>query len=171
MFPFGRGLFEDKVANFWCTTNVIYKWRQSSALREHLPLIAFAATFVGILPSLLHVLYVSWAVRVPHTVVGHEKAAVFPLRVHNVLHPFQFSEPSSASTLLPFALFNCSMAFFMFSFQVHEKSILLPLMPLTVAMSARESLETMDTGVWEWGMLFSNTAVFRWAAISNVRTR
>lgn len=25
MFPFGRGLFEDKVANFWCATNVLYK--------------------------------------------------------------------------------------------------------------------------------------------------
>lgn len=25
MFPFGRGLFEDKVANFWCALNVIYK--------------------------------------------------------------------------------------------------------------------------------------------------
>lgn len=27
MFPFGRGLFEDKVANFWCTLNVVYKLR------------------------------------------------------------------------------------------------------------------------------------------------
>ena len=23
IFPFGRGLFEDKVANFWCFTNVL----------------------------------------------------------------------------------------------------------------------------------------------------
>lgn len=27
MFPFGRGLFEDKVANFWCALNVVYKIR------------------------------------------------------------------------------------------------------------------------------------------------
>lgn len=59
------------------------------------------------------------------------------------------------------------MAFFIFSFQVHEKSILLPLMPLTILMSAREDLGAMDTGVWEWGVLFNNTAVFRWEAISN----
>lgn len=28
MFPFGRGIFEDKVANFWCASNVIFKWRR-----------------------------------------------------------------------------------------------------------------------------------------------
>lgn len=25
IFPIGRGVFEDKVANFWCSFNVIYK--------------------------------------------------------------------------------------------------------------------------------------------------
>eukprot|EP00127_Corallochytrium_limacisporum_P001613 Clim_evm10s70 gene=Clim_evmTU10s70 len=29
MFPFHRGLFEDKVANFWSTTNVLIKWRET----------------------------------------------------------------------------------------------------------------------------------------------
>lgn len=28
IFPFGRGLFEDKVANFWCATNVIVKYKE-----------------------------------------------------------------------------------------------------------------------------------------------
>jgi len=27
VFPFGRGLWEDKVANTWCATNIIIKWR------------------------------------------------------------------------------------------------------------------------------------------------
>lgn len=27
MFPFARGIFEDKVANFWCASNVVIKWR------------------------------------------------------------------------------------------------------------------------------------------------
>lgn len=26
VFPFARGLYEDKVANFWCTSNLVYKW-------------------------------------------------------------------------------------------------------------------------------------------------
>ena len=25
MFPFNRGLFEDKVANFWCALSLVYK--------------------------------------------------------------------------------------------------------------------------------------------------
>ena len=28
VFPFGRGLWEDKVANAWCATNIFIKWRQ-----------------------------------------------------------------------------------------------------------------------------------------------
>lgn len=28
LFPFGRGLFEDKVANFWCATSLIIKYKQ-----------------------------------------------------------------------------------------------------------------------------------------------
>jgi len=28
VFPFGRGLWEDKVANSWCATNILVKWRQ-----------------------------------------------------------------------------------------------------------------------------------------------
>jgi len=27
VFPFGRGLWEDKVANTWCATNTLVKWR------------------------------------------------------------------------------------------------------------------------------------------------
>ena len=27
IFPFSRGIFEDKVANFWCASNVVVKWR------------------------------------------------------------------------------------------------------------------------------------------------
>lgn len=30
MFPFARGLYEDKVANFWCISNVFYKWYEIS---------------------------------------------------------------------------------------------------------------------------------------------
>jgi len=28
IFPFARGIFEDKVANFWCASNVVIKWRK-----------------------------------------------------------------------------------------------------------------------------------------------
>jgi len=52
------------------------------------------------------------------------------------------------------------MAFFLFSFQVHEKSILLPLMPLTLLMSGRSELDD-STDIWEWGALINNVGVFR----------
>jgi alpha-1,3-glucosyltransferase len=29
VFPFGRGLWEDKVANTWCATNILIKWRET----------------------------------------------------------------------------------------------------------------------------------------------
>lgn len=37
---------------------------------------------------------------------------------------------------LIYALSSCSLAFFLFSFQVHEKSILLPLLPITLLYSS-----------------------------------
>lgn len=182
MFPFGRGLFEDKVANFWCASNVVYKWKRS-ALHPHLPLISLAITLLGILPTVGHVLYVSWnpaawsSSEKPTAVKEKEKEKekqsedikkTLVSRSGNsplISFLFEVTEPSPASTLLPLALYNSSMAFFMFSFQVHEKSILLPLMPFTMLMSAREDLGPSSVGVWEWGMLFNNAAVFRYVAV------
>jgi len=45
VFPFGRGLWEDKVANTWCATNILIKWRSLYStpvlqkLRSPLPLL------------------------------------------------------------------------------------------------------------------------------------
>lgn len=158
MFPFGRGLFEDKVANFWGATNTIFKWRESPTLRPHLPIIALATTVLGVLPSVFHILYVSWKSPTPRAV--EPKKGLTQSR-WSIAEHFASNDPSPASHLLPIALFNCSMSFFLFSFQVHEKSILLPLMPLMLFMSGREDLGPQSVGVWEWGMLFNNVATFR----------
>ncbi|KAF8318949.1 ALG6, ALG8 glycosyltransferase [Clavulina sp. PMI_390] len=151
MFPFGRGLFEDKVANFWGASNVVFKWRESS-LRDNLPIVALIATIAAILPSFCHILYLSYTlIKEPYTEPSdgaEEKSLLQP------------SPTVPTSSLLPLALFNSSMAFFLFSFQVHEKSILLPLVPFTLVMSAREDLGPMGVGVWEWGMLLNNAAAF-----------
>ena len=60
-------------------------------------------------------------------------------------------------------MFTASLSFFLFSFQVHEKSILLPIMPLTVLMAMRGGKEGGDAKneVWEVGVLVNNVAVFR----------
>lgn len=92
MFPVTRGLYEDKVANFWCISSVIFKWKQilhpSSLL-----ICCFLTTLLASLPSCM---LVFWK----------------PTKIRLVL----------AQTLV-------SLSFFLFSYQVHEKSILLCAIP------------------------------------------
>lgn len=59
------------------------------------------------------------------------------------------------------------MAFFLFSFQVHEKSILLPLFPLTLIMSGRSEVD-VESGTWEWGVLVNNVAVYRFVPMNRL---
>ncbi|AET38542.1 dolichyl-P-Glc:Man(9)GlcNAc(2)-PP-dolichol alpha-1,3-glucosyltransferase Ecym_3027 [Eremothecium cymbalariae DBVPG len=95
VFPFSRGIFEDKVANFWCVTNVIIKYRELYTQKQ--------LQFYCLLTTAI---------------------AQFPAFIIIFLYPKKF--------LLPYALAACSMAFFLFSFQVHEKTILVPLLPITL---------------------------------------
>eukprot|EP00890_Picochlorum_soloecismus_P000076 jgi/Picsp_1/1069/NSC_04552-R1_alpha- -glucosyltransferase len=57
-------------------------------------------------------------------------AAAFPSLV------MEFQWPSSKT--LPLCLSNVAMSFFLFSYQVHEKSILLPLLPISLSMHRNE---------------------------------
>lgn len=194
IFPFSRGLFEDKVANFWCASNVIIKWRKWIA-SSTLPKLATAVTLLAILPPMLHILGISWSLREPEleatapspptptsnvgvasvnepasTAVGTSSesqdqkqpfpstSTLAPISETNSGSP-SIHGPSSTINLVLFALFNSSMAFFLFSFQVHEKSILLPLLPLTLIMSGRSEVD-VESGTWEWGVLVNNVAVF-----------
>lgn len=96
IFPFERGLFEDKVANFWCASNTFIKWKTFD--RRVVTALSLLATLSAIAPSCINVMMA---------------------RCHRVLYD---------QTLL-WCLFNVSLGFFLFSFQVHEKSVLLPLIP------------------------------------------
>lgn len=102
VFPFARGLFEDKVANFWCALNVVVKLRQYPS--ELLQKASLLATLVAISPACLII----------------------------------FLKPRK--DLLPLALSTTAWGFFLFSFQVHEKSVLLPLMPMTVLLASNHGL-------------------------------
>lgn len=146
IFPFARGLFEDKVANFWCAINVVVKLR-SIADVTILARLSLVVTFFAILPSMLGLLYVSWA-------AGKRQPGQKPAKVPPTV------------TLLPYALFNSAMAFFLFSFQVHEKSILLPLLPATLLMATSEP--GMPGEDWEWGVLLNNVGIFRCARASSL---
>jgi alpha-1,3-glucosyltransferase len=99
IFPMGRGLYEDYVANFWCATSVgPVKWKEvlGGGGGSAAPRVALAATLLALLPSVAQ----------------------------------QVASPSPLGFLL--CCSNSAAAFFLFSFQVHEKSVLLPLMPATL---------------------------------------
>lgn len=93
LFPFSRGVFEDKVANVWCAVNVVYKLRQIFT-NVQLAKICLITTTCAVLPSCVS-LYLS---------------------------------PTRSAFVL--SLINSALAFFLFSFQVHEKSILLVAVPV-----------------------------------------
>ncbi|CCK70951.1 dolichyl-P-Glc:Man(9)GlcNAc(2)-PP-dolichol alpha-1,3-glucosyltransferase KNAG_0F02890 [Huiozyma naganishii CBS 8797] len=99
IFPFARGIFEDKVANFWCVTNVFFKYKTMFTQSE-LQFYSLVATVVGFFPAFMIMIF----------------------------YPKKF--------LIPYGLAACSMAFFLFSFQVHEKTILVPLLPATLLFTS-----------------------------------
>lgn len=109
ILPFERGLFEDKVANFWCALNVVIKLRNYPA--ELLRKVSLLLTLASSLPPSLILLF----------------------------------KPRKEA--LPAAFATASWAFFLFSFQVHEKSVLIPLMPMTLLLAGNNGLGR-DTRQW-----------------------
>lgn len=102
IFPFARGLFEDKVANIWCAIHNFHKLNQySSPLLQRAALAATSA-----------------AISVPCLIL--------------------FLKPRKE--LLPLGLAATSWGFFLCSYQVHEKNVLLPLLPMTLLLSSNGGL-------------------------------
>lgn len=147
IFPLARGLFEDKVANFWCAANVLIKFRNLAPVTT-LAKVALLMTFLAVLPGMMIMIWVSWTLA-----PSNSEDSIFKDVV-----------PRSVN-LLPYALFNSSMSFYLFSFQVHEKTILLPILPLMMIMSRQYSAHhQLDiNNDWEWTCLISNVACFRYA--------
>ncbi|XP_001357163.3 probable dolichyl pyrophosphate Man9GlcNAc2 alpha-1,3-glucosyltransferase [Drosophila pseudoobscura] len=92
LFPLGRTVFEDKVSNFWCSLNIIWKLKQH-VLNNHMALVCLAFTLISALPTNITL----------------------------------YRKRCKMGFLL--SLFNTAIAFFLFSFQVHEKTILLAALP------------------------------------------
>ncbi|KAK1738950.1 dolichyl pyrophosphate Man9GlcNAc2 alpha-1,3-glucosyltransferase [Skeletonema marinoi] len=106
IFPFQRGLFEDKVANIWFSLSVKPLSIRSRISPDLLPLAALLLTLVMILPACF-MLYR----------VGQRNTQYSPKK------NLEFLLWGSVST---------SLAFFLASFQVHEKGILISLAPLSL---------------------------------------
>ncbi|KAF2432885.1 ALG6, ALG8 glycosyltransferase [Tothia fuscella] len=102
IFPFARGIFEDKVANLWCTIHTFHKLHlYSSTVVQRA---ALAATSAAILPPCL----------------------------------ILFHKPRKE--LLPYGFATVAWAFFLCSYQVHEKNVLLPLLPMTLLLAGHGGL-------------------------------
>ena len=110
IFPFARGLFEDKVANVWCAIHILYKLNGYSS--ETLQRISLTVTVAAILPSCITV-------------------GVFPTQ-----------------RVLMLASSVTAWGFFLLSFQVHEKSVLLPLLPMTLLLATEENGLYLETRSW-----------------------
>ncbi|CAH8837684.1 unnamed protein product [Trichobilharzia szidati] len=106
LFPLDRGIYEDKVSNFWCATSPLVKWRSlfppsslsssSSSPSYELVLISILLVSITCLPP----------------------CCLLLLKKSNQQKKFLTS------------LVICSLGFYLFSFQVHEKSILLVSIPV-----------------------------------------
>ncbi|KAJ7388911.1 Glucosyltransferase-like protein [Desmophyllum pertusum] len=97
LFPFARGIFEDKVANIWCSLSVLIKVKRILSQTQIIKLSTWS-TLTACLPSSLNLL----------------------------------KNPTIDRFVL--ALVNSSLAFFIFSYQVHEKSILLAALPVCLLL-------------------------------------
>lgn len=122
IFPFARGLFEDKVANIWCAIHTFYKLHHFPS--DLLQRFSLCATILSILPSC--------------AIIGR-----FPRR-----------------DLLPLALSSTAWGFFLCSFQVHEKSVLLPLLPMTLLLASDNGL-TKEMRAWVgWANILGTWTLF-----------
>ncbi|KAF3928034.1 hypothetical protein AA313_de0201569 [Arthrobotrys entomopaga] len=118
VFPFARGLWEDKVANFWCATNIVFKYREKLSTAS-LQKVSLAMTIMAILPFCL----------------------------------LLFLRPKKR--LLPWGVAGCAWGFFLFSFQVHEKSVLLPMVAMTLVVAGG-----VDRDLLSWIGWANNAAMF-----------
>jgi len=111
IFPLNRGLFEDKVANFWCALNVLFKIK-TLYTSDFLALTSAVTTLALSLPSNLAL----------------------------------FWRPTKSQFLC--SLLNTSLVFFLFSYQVHEKSILLVAIPAFMMLTVNQGRFSRLVTTW-----------------------
>jgi len=117
LFPVDRGVFEDKVGNFWYAAQVFLRARDVLG-RDALVAGAAGMTFVAAFPTqAFRCLRLVW----PST------------------RKRRTSTTDAAQDSFLLALHTSALAFFLFSYHVHEKAILLPLAPLLALKDSRHT--------------------------------
>lgn len=122
IFPLERGLFEGKVSNLWCALSVKPVRIRERVDKQYQPVLALATTAALIVPSCF---------------------ALFRCGVRR-------SSVAESRRLLLWGTLGSALAFFLASFQVHEKSILLALSPLSLLYDADPSFCVWFSVVAVW---------------------
>eukprot|EP00835_Amoeboradix_gromovi_P006069 NODE_653_length_5514_cov_0.694552.p2 type:complete len:487 gc:universal NODE_653_length_5514_cov_0.694552:3967-5427(+) len=97
IFPIHRGLYEDKLANFWCLSDVIFKWRD----RLNESVLAKLCTIVCL-------------------------ASTIPIGVNIYNTVLKVNNPTLVINKIWLACACSSFVGFLFGYHIHEKTILLP---------------------------------------------
>jgi alpha-1,3-glucosyltransferase len=107
MFPFQRGLFEGKVSNLWCALSTKPISIRRRIPENHQPIVALVLTLLLVMPACYKLF-----------LVGRSSS---------------MSRPNDWKALL-WGTASTSLASFLVSFQVHEKSILMALSPISLLL-------------------------------------
>lgn len=130
IFPLHRGLFESKVANIWCVLS-LKPMRARQRIPAHLqPLAALCLTLLLLVPTSIF---------------------MFRLGVRCQSNNQKHSYPQQR-TMLMYGLTASAFSFFLASFQVHEKSILLALAPASLLVQHNTSLIRWISIVAAWSL-------------------
>ncbi|KAF2172368.1 glycosyltransferase family 57 protein [Zasmidium cellare ATCC 36951] len=133
IFPFARGLFEDKVANIWCAVHASGLHKLHNYDQGLLSKAALGLTLLSILP--------------PCVII--------------------FFKPRRELVLLAFA--TTAWGFFLCSYQVHEKNVLLPLLPMTLLLSTESGMKPAIRAWVGYANLLANWTLFPLLAKDELR--
>ena len=103
LFPVNRGLFEEKVANFWCTLSILTKFHRKHA-NEQLFKFCLTSVVISLSPMVFGLIY---------------RGAKDRVNITKFLYSLSY----------------VCLSMYLFSYHVHEKQILIPLLPITFLSS------------------------------------
>jgi len=120
ILPWERGLYEDKVANVWCTLSPVFKFRERYSMQS-LRRVCTLVTLCTCAPALAMLL-------------------------HNGL------TKSARTHAFALTLSIVSLSFYLCGYHVHEKSLLLPLLPMALLLAQHRNFVVFTMLVGHFSM-------------------
>ncbi len=130
LFPFHRGLFEGKVANLWCALSVKPFSIRDRVPSTLMPLAALGLTLALILPPCCLLFRVGCGDMFDRDVDSSVNCDSPPIRLSR-LRKLE-GRGNDDLRLLLWGVASTSLAFFLASYQVHEKGILISVAPISL---------------------------------------